>query len=291
MSPGAVLRRGGWLAGVALTGCLYLNTVYNARRLYEDADAALWAGRDTAVLGMYQGVIERAREAYAEDPDGPWADDALLLEGRAHLRRREWPEAERALRRAFETTPDPEVRAEARLYLGALAVARGQAARGLPMLDEALRGPLTPEVRGEGHLWRARALLATGQIGQAWWDLDRATAVDGRYRVPADLERLAWSVAIDDTARARDAARGLFENAGARTRGDSVRALLAAAVERWGPARALAVLDRAEHARWSRVQRDALLLFRGQVARRAGDTVRAVADLERVAGGAGAIAR
>lgn len=283
-------RRAGLLAVVVpglAVGCVYLNTIYNARQIYEEAENARLAGRDSALAERYDQVISKATRGFHADEDGPWADDALFLVGRAHLRRRALLEADAALRRVLEISEDSVLRSQATLYLGAVAVAAGDLDRGTSLLDGALRVVEDRRMRAEGHLWRARALLQQGRVDQGWWDLDRAAEADRRHSAPAGLERVVWGLALGDTARAFLGVQALLFSSGARAYGDSVRVLLRELSARWGPEVALDIMVNAERAPWSRLERDRLLMTRAWFAYEAGDTVRAVEDMARVGGSVG----
>ncbi len=80
MQGGSLRRASAILLFCALPhGCVYLNSFYNAKRVFGDAEKARWAGRDTVLEEMYGDVVDKATRAYAADPDGKWADDALYL--------------------------------------------------------------------------------------------------------------------------------------------------------------------------------------------------------------------
>lgn len=268
-------------------GCVYFNTIYNAKELYRETELARLAGQDTALSERYSDVIAKATRAQTEDPGGKWSDDALLLIGQAQLRRGALREAEEALEAALAVTEDPVVRRQATLYLGAVDVASGRPAMGAPLLDEALVTVADPLIKAEGHLWRARALLQQGYVDQGWWDLDRVAESHRTHVAPAGLERLIWGIALGDSARTLGGVQTLIFTSNARVYGDSIRQLLHAAAERWGPAVSADVMVNAEQARWSRTERDRLLLTRAGFAREAGDMVRALDDVRRVGGGVG----
>lgn len=291
MQAGSLRRASALLFFCALPhGCVYLNSVYNAKRVFSAAENARWAGRDTTLEEMYADVVDKATRAYAADPEGKWADDALYLVGLAHLRRGELEDARTALIATTSLTADSVLHASARMYLGAVEVAAGELGLGLEFLDEAIGDVTERRVRGEGYLWRARALLQLGRIELGWDDLDRAAEADDRYRVPADLERLIWGVRYDDTDRAFRGVQGLLHSSGARRFGDSIRFLVEHAAAEWGPSVAVGLLAHAESAPWSRSERDRLLMQRAYFAHAAGDTTQAVADALRVGGGVGSIA-
>jgi len=114
-----------------VSGCVYLNLVYNARHLYDEAERERWAGRDAQARTLYDSVVAKAARTYRTEPEGEWADDALYLLGRAYLRRGEPADAASALARTLEITSDPGIRAGALLHLGFASAVTGDRARGL----------------------------------------------------------------------------------------------------------------------------------------------------------------
>ena len=132
-------------------GCLFNNTLYNAGDLYQEAEGLRLADQDSASSARYREVVAKATKGYEADEDGGWADDALLLIAKAQFRLGATSEASQALERVLEISSDSDVRAEAELYRGALAVAVGETVRGLALLDDAIEGVDDAFLRAEGQ--------------------------------------------------------------------------------------------------------------------------------------------
>ena len=272
---------------VLLGGCASYNTLYNAEALYREAEDLRLSGQDSAVRERYREVVAKATKGYESDEGGGRADDALLLIAKAHLRLGEIPEANRALERVLEISNDPDVRGQAALYRGVVAVAAGEMARGIAILDEAIAGIDESIHRAEGYLWRARAQLERGVVEQGWQDLDRAREAHSRLVVPADLERVAWGFVLPDLTRIHQGIQALLSTRRAQVYGDSIRSLVRRFADRWGAASAMVLLDDAEDTHWSREERDRLLMTRAWLAYEAGDRGRANEDARRVGSGVG----
>ena len=268
-------------------GCLFNNTLYNAGDLYQEAEGLRLADQDSASSARYREVVAKATKGYEADEDGGWADDALLLIAKAQFRLGATSEASQALERVLEISSDSDVRAEAELYRGALAVAVGETVRGLALLDDAIEGIDDAFLRAEGHLWRARALLDQGMVEQGWRDLDRAGAARGGHVVPVGLERVTWGFALPDLTRIHQGVQTLMFTGRAQAYGDSIRALVRRFADRWGPGSAVVLLANAEDAHWSRDERDRLLMTRAWLAYEAGDLIRARKDARSVGSGVG----
>lgn len=281
--------RGAVRAGavLVLTGCVYYNALYNAERLFERSEAERLAGQDSLARVHYRQVVEKAARGFRMEPEGEWADDALLLMGRAYLSVGDLRAARAALERAEDLAGDEPSRLAARLYLGASYVAAGLHARAIPLLDEALRGLRDGSLRAEGHLWRGRALLASGQLGPGWWDLTQAAAGRRPVRVSAALERLASGVRFGARERAQEGVDQLLSISEASRRPDTVVTLVRAAADRWGPASAAELLAGADTAVWGPGTRGRLRLVRAVLLRESGDSVAASLLVEGVADGFG----
>lgn len=275
---------------LVVAGCAYFNSLYNARREFGDAEEDRWTGRTASARGKYQNAIQKAARSFRSDPEGRWADDALVLMGRAYLHRDEWEKARGALSHALEISDDQEMRGRARVYLGAVQIANGNPLEGIALLDSALVTVGDDEVRAEGHLWRARGNLRAGRTDAAWRDLDAAGGNDERRRMAAEAERLGWAVETGDTAQAIRAADALLSSAAGRGWADSMAVVADRARRVLGPSVAARLLEGAGEAPWPPADRSRLLLNRARLAAQAGDTAAALADARRVSSGVGRIA-
>ena len=283
------MRSGAWLvATLALgTGCVYYNALYNAERLFDQGEGHRMAGRDSLARSDYGEVVAKAAKAFRREPNGAWADDALLLMGRAYLRMGDLRAARAALERAADVTDDDQVRAAARVYLGASYVEAGELTTAIGLLDGGLLGLRSGGVAAEGHLWRGRALLERGQHEQGWWDLDQARSGSGPVRMSAAIQRVVSGVRYDEPGRAQEGMDRLLTTSDAGERPDTVVALARLTAERWGPATAARMLVAADTSRWSQGARGKVRLARAQLLREAGDTAGARKGVERVADGIG----
>ena len=270
-----------------LAGCIFNNTLHNAGGLYGQAEELRLAGQDSASRASYRQVVERATKGYEADEAGRWADDALLLIAKAQLRLGAIQDANLALARVLEISTDSDVRGQAALYRGALAVTVGEPARGLALLDDAIEDIDLATYRAEAYLWRARAFFGQGMVEQGWRDLDRAAATHTGQLVPVDLERVTWGFAVPDLTRIHQGIQALILRSQAQVHSDSISSLARRFADRWGPGSALVLLDNAEDAHWTRDARDRLLMTRAWLAYEAGDMAAARKDARSVGSGVG----
>jgi tetratricopeptide (TPR) repeat protein len=269
------LRRavGGALLGVLASGCVYLNSLYNARERFQDGERARIEGRADEAHEAYEDAIRKASRSFRREPEGKWADDALFVLGRAYLRQGDYARALGALEEASTRADSEEVLRGARLYLGAVLAQTGDYDRAARLLDAAVVDLEGRDLEGEALYWRGRLYLAEGHVGPALADLDLAQRVDPRLHIPVLFERLAHGVAADDTVQAVRAAAGLLADARAGILADSISSLVRRAAGRWGPGPAAALLAPTRTGDWPPGPRDRLLLERISLLTEAGDTL------------------
>ncbi|MCK4350850.1 MAG: tetratricopeptide repeat protein, partial [Candidatus Krumholzibacteria bacterium] len=78
------------LLSVLGTSCAYFNTLYNARRLYAEAEERRERdGSERELRDRYSKVVEKCAKVVRDYPDSKWVDDALFLMGKALLRQGE----------------------------------------------------------------------------------------------------------------------------------------------------------------------------------------------------------
>lgn len=266
-------------AALVLGGCVYLNTLYNARTDYREGERARLEGQATAARESYAAALDGAAASFRRDSLGGWAYPSLLLVGQASFRLGDLARGRLALERVLREAPDPELRQEAGLYLGALMVQSGEYGTAVQLLNDALRENDRRELRAEGHMWRGRALLALEREDQGWWDLGRAVEEDRRLAIPAHFERMAWALHSGDQARAREGARGLLGDPAAGVWADSLSTLVERAARTWSPGAAAELLAPARSAPWAPGPRDAVLLQRIRLLLASGDTLAAETEL------------
>jgi hypothetical protein len=264
-------------AALGLSACAYFNALYNAKRLFAEAETAAARGQTGAADASYTRAIEKAAKSLRKDPDGRWADDALYLIGRAHFARGDAAAARAALERLLRETSDREIATGARAYLGAAIVRLGQPGEALIHLDSAIdQAGRGSDLAAFARLWRARARFALGDEEAAWEDIELAARHKSVMGREARLEWAAKAVQLDQPERAVAAFAALFADRDAHRYADSVHALAARARARWGAERSRALLDAVDESSWPAAARDALRLRRAELLAAAGDTAAAV---------------
>jgi hypothetical protein len=291
-----VSRLGAALVGAAaiLSGCMYHNALYNAERIYREAERHRGAGRDSLAAARYRDVVRRTAEAYRARPEDERVPRLLLLLGRAQLRLGETQAARLALEEAARTAPQPGLRSEVGVYLAIAEAWLGQENAALARVDAALADTaLSDHARAQARLLRGSLGVASGAVPGAWAELSAATAAPG-LAAEAGLERLALSVRHGEREQARAAAAALLATRDAEEQLDTIAALVRAAAEQWGPEVASELLAPADSSHWPARGRGRIRLERARLRLAAGDTAGAFAEARAVSaerGEAGAEAR
>ena len=277
------------ILGVMLTldGCVYYNSIYNAERAYAQAERDRREGRDSLAALGYTDAVRGAAQGFRNEPEGPWASQALFVLGRAYLRQGDQREARLALSRARALAPERADSLRIRAFLASTAWAEGDDDQALAWANESLAELRSGEALAEGHLVRARVLLASGASGAGWWDLDRVIDVDPGRRVEATVERLFWAVRLDEPVRAAEAYGRLFAFSEAGARADTISGLTRHAATQWGATQVASFLAPADTAAWARPERDGMRLLRSELLHGAGEEELAIAETWAVAEGFG----
>lgn len=267
---------------VLVGGCGYFNSLYNANRRYAEAERALRRGDRAAATTAFNDAIDKAAVSYRRYGDSRWADDALLLMGRARFNLRQDRAAIAAMRTVLQQSRDAGIRATARAYLGA-ALLRSDSTGARAQLDSAV-SRLSPssDDGALARLWRARALFDDGEHAAAFADLEpvfgnRVWGFDGA------VEAAAHAAALQDSARFDHATRRLAGAAFVGRDATPVTDMLTRAAEGWSPGAVVAASSGLDAASWTPEIADAVALSRARLALDGADQVTALALASRIA--------
>jgi len=111
---------GGW-------GCAYFNAFYNARKQFREAEKenrqVIESQSGRPQTQKYNNAIDSAAKLLQNYPNSKWADDALLLMGKAYYRIQQYNGAERKFQELFSNYPDSPLIPEGK-YWWALTLKR-----------------------------------------------------------------------------------------------------------------------------------------------------------------------
>lgn len=190
---------------IAGAGCAYYNGMYNANRLVREAEKAEREGRAFQSDGLWAQAAVRAESVLVRHPGSKWADDAMLLRGKAYKKRNDCPSAIPSLQDAIFSSRDSALVTEAALLLGECYVEVGN----YVAADAALRRAYGAEdslVLSRVRRTHAKTLTLAGSYGEAlalYRDVEDSTADGIRLLALAGGGSLAHAAALADSLLVR----------------------------------------------------------------------------------------
>lgn len=273
------------VCALAITTCGYFNALYNAQRSFDAARRAELSGEQSRAVTSYTAAIQDAASSYRSHQDGRWADDALMLIGRARFALREYDASRAAFLTLLIDKPESGLSVDAHAWLGASEAALGNPAVAAAHLDSALSAGPDREAEALARLWRARIRLEHG-TGDPWPDLDGSAASGTVFAPEANLMLAGQAIAAGDSVRTRVAFDRLLRDRNAARWTDSITVLINATNTRFGSTFTRSAIEPVSHGDWPASIREPHLLHRARLAADAGDTELAIEDALHVAANA-----
>ena len=141
-----------------MTGCAYYNTFYNAKRNFKDGEkaqkSATAASRQSAGRTQYENAIKKASKVLTFHPKSKWADDALLMIGKAYYNMGEDVKAKRKFEELELSFPKSKLIGESRYYISMCQYDLGEENEAISSLNELLDSKKTDKKRkGQASFW------------------------------------------------------------------------------------------------------------------------------------------
>ncbi|MEW5702262.1 MAG: tetratricopeptide repeat protein [Candidatus Zixiibacteriota bacterium] len=186
---------------VGFPGCVYFNTYYNARSLFNTAEKQYrkdsHRGRQLSPSTQaYQDAITKAAKIVQKHPKSKYHDDALFLIGVSYFRMESYSKSENAFRELLATHPKSNLTEESELYL----------ARCRMLMDDeqsAFRAFTQLATTARKPAWRAEAIFQRGLYFLKSGSADSAVAA---FQVVLD-EYSGTDRALEARLRAAEALR------------------------------------------------------------------------------------
>lgn len=162
------------LAAATIPACAYFNTLYNARRIYREAEKM--EGQDAKSRELrekYQEVVKKCAQMIRDFPKSRWVDDAVFLMGQALYRQGEYDKAIRQFQEIRADFPEGDYAARALYWLGLSYYMKQEYVQALTETDRFIKDYPEHELRYDG-------LFLGGDIKRATEDYDGALAYYGR---------------------------------------------------------------------------------------------------------------
>ncbi|MDE2886670.1 MAG: tetratricopeptide repeat protein [Gemmatimonadota bacterium] len=136
------------LAGALVSGCVYYNTFYNARKQFQEADRKREEAENVAATSrtsrqrvlryrdIYWRAIRKASIVLDRHPDSKWVDDSLLLIGKAFYWLGSYRDALLKFQELQDNFPESLLLTEALYWKGLSLWAAGRAEEARPVLAD-----------------------------------------------------------------------------------------------------------------------------------------------------------
>jgi TolA-binding protein len=191
------------------SGCVYYNTFFNARKLYDEADLERTrAHRDFSAGGpnsKYDLAIKKASKVLQRHPKSKYADDAVLLIGKAFFYTEEFARAREKFIELAGVYRASELIPEAKFYHGMCEYYMGYTERARTILDEMIQSDEAKDLRDRAHFMTARipfeeemyedAVPALSNYLEAFSGSDLSSRADSMLAVAY------WETGMFDSAR------------------------------------------------------------------------------------------
>src|SRR5574341_128253 len=139
-----------------LTGCVYFNTFYNARKSFNEAEAArkesLGKGRETIQKAKYEAAIEKALKVSEQYPNSSWYDDALYVLGVSYYYTNQQTKCERRLRELLANFPNSKYVNEATIYLAKSKLKQEEEEEATALFEQIFNGDFDKDYKTEAAL-------------------------------------------------------------------------------------------------------------------------------------------
>ncbi|UCF04290.1 MAG: tetratricopeptide repeat protein [bacterium] len=158
-----IIRRSVFLALVAtvtayLYSCAYFNTLYNARKIFKEAEQIReQGGSERELKDKYKEVVKKTAKMVSEYPNSRWVDDGLFLMGKALVRQGETSKGIRKFTELITNFPDSKYVPRSLYWLAYTHFERREYNQALAFIDRFLKN--YPD-----HDFRYRVLFLAGDI-------------------------------------------------------------------------------------------------------------------------------
>ncbi|MFA4948816.1 MAG: tetratricopeptide repeat protein [Candidatus Krumholzibacteriia bacterium] len=198
------------VAAASMQSCAYFNTLYNARRVYREAEKV--GVSETAAREQrekYKEVVKKCAQMMQDYPKSRWIDDAMFLMGTALVRQEEYDKAIRKFQEILTNFPRSKYVPRSIYWLALAYHLKKDEAQALVYADRFLK-------EYPGHELRFDALFLGGDIKRALEDYEGALDYYGIVATEAKKKEIV------DESRLKSAelfrGRGEWEKAAASYR-------------------------------------------------------------------------
>ena len=159
-------------------GCAYYNTFFNAKERYNEAFKKQQSTKSLKISGDvkkgYTAAIAKSWkliDVYGDSSE--YADDALLLIGKAYYHLTDYPKAQRVLEQFIPKYNRSELLADAKLYLARTHIALKNDDQALKILDKIFESKVSTDIAGEAFYILGDLYYQKGEYEKAAENLNK----------------------------------------------------------------------------------------------------------------------
>ncbi len=203
-----------WCLLLLFAGCAYFNTLYNANKLYKEAQEAPKAkdgSVNRAVEDKYDKVIEKCEMVITTHPNSKYVDDAILLMGKCLYEQGEYEAAIVKFEELKVNFPDSKLNREGQLYAAKSYIAEEDLESAVETLSALVEENPKGKAADEILFLLGTSLIKIGREDDAVQYLEMLATHHKRspYRVSADLEAANLYAERGEYEKSLDLYRGL----------------------------------------------------------------------------------
>lgn len=176
-----MMRRWAWLIVPLAAGCAYFNGIYNSKTAASSADHQFARGEEFSAADSYRVSAARAETVLARHPKSRWRAQALYLAGRGHAFSQECGQALPRLEEYLAIADEPREQRERALIARASCLLYNRELIPADTILEPLLDSEDAEIRAEATLWSGRVALALGDAARAAQLLSRVAGGAGTW--------------------------------------------------------------------------------------------------------------
>jgi TolA-binding protein len=194
----------------SMPSCAYFNTLYNARRVFREAEKAnVTENAAREQREKYKDVVKKCSQMIQDHPKSRWVDDAVFLMGTALVRQEEYDKAIRKFQEILTNFPESDYVPRAIYWLALSYHLKQDDAQALAYADRFLK-------EYPKHDLRFDALFLGGDIKRALEDYEGALAYYGIVAAEAKKKEIVDESLLKSAELFRG--RGEWEKAAASYR-------------------------------------------------------------------------
>jgi tetratricopeptide (TPR) repeat protein len=196
---------------IFLSGCVYYNTFYHARKAFNDAESKRKAAGPKAsgksFAGQYTRAAEKSQKVLDNYPNSSWYDDALYLNAVSSYYLEDYGKAERRFRELTANYPESPYIKEGKLYLAKTKLKMGEEAEAMTLFEKLFAESRDRRIKVEAAL----------ALGQYYFDKKNYAAAEPYFESLVDSlgnhrEKIISQMYIADGYYARFNYRAALDN-------------------------------------------------------------------------------